>query len=117
MKTKSILFFGCVTLCFLSLSSFKSIDKNQDEIVLNATFDGHEDYGYNFIYTDADGEERTMTFQEIEESVLRSFDLNSDTLIKTKFKITYKITIEKSLDDNGNEDEEEINTIIKLEKK
>lgn len=116
MKTKLVLFFSCVTLCFLTFLSFKSINKGQDEIVLNATYDGHEDYGYNFIYFDTEGEERTITFQEVEELVLNSFNLNSEDLIKTKFKITYKITIEKSIDENGNEDENEINTILKLEK-
>lgn len=101
---------------FLSLSSFKIIDYGQDEVVLNATFDGHEDYGYNFIYADTEGQERTITFQKVEESVLSSFDLNSETLIKTKFKLTYKITIKRSKDEYGNEDEDEIYTLLKLEK-
>ncbi len=103
-----------------SLSSFESSNyfnqRIQDEIVINATYDEHEDYGYNFLYKDAEGEEKTITFHKVEQSVLDGFDLNAEALIKTKFKITYKISIKKSKDEFGNEDEDEIFTIIKLEK-
>lgn len=115
MKTKSVLFFSYVALCFLSLSSFKSIDNNQNEVVLNAIYDGHEDYGYNFLYLDKEGEERTITFQKVEESILSDFDLKSEALVKTKFKLTYKIAINKSKDEYGNEDEDEIYTLLKLQ--
>lgn len=113
MKTKSVF-----TICFLStslllLTSLKSV---QDVLTFEGIYDGHEDYGYNFLYKDKDGEERTFTFQKINEGILKEFDLNSETLVKTKFKITYITKIEVTKDENGFDDENEINTITKLEK-
>mgnify|MGYP003638445609 FL=1 len=121
MKTKFLIIVSVVAMLFFSLSSFKTStflrDINlQENLFLKATYDGHEDYGYNFIFIDGEGEEKTFTFQEVKASVLESFNLDDEALIKTKFKITYTIAIEKSIDEDGNESEDEINTIIKLEK-
>ncbi|WNH08178.1 hypothetical protein [Thalassobellus suaedae] len=121
MKTKFLIIVSVVALLFFSLSSFNTFlditDINvQDDLVLKGTYDGHEDYGYNFIYLDGEGEEKTFTFQDVKASVLEKFNLDDEALIKTKFKITYTTTVEKSIDEDGNESEDEINTIIKLEK-
>ncbi len=122
MKTKLLIIVSVVAILFFSLSSFKTSSflnkvNIQDELVLNGTYDGYEDYGYNFLFIDAEGDERTFTFQEVDESVFESFNLNDEALIKTKFKITYTTVIERTIDEDGNESEDEINTIIKLEKK
>jgi hypothetical protein len=122
MKTKLVSVYLMLGVLFFGLSSFNAqpdvlnVSAVQETATLNATYDGKEDYGYNFIFMDTEGNERTFTFQEVEASFLSMFDLYSDTLIKTKFKITYKVTVEKMVDENGNVDEEETNTIIKLEK-
>ena len=113
MKTKSVF-----TICFLvtSLLVFTSVKLSQDVLTLEAIYDGHEDYGYNFLYKDKDGEERTFTFQKVKEGILNDFDLKSKALVKTNFKISYTTKIEITKDENGFDDENEINTIIKLEK-
>ena len=100
-------------MSFLVLTSVKS---PQDILTLEAIFDGHEDYGYNFLYKDKDGKECTFTFQKVDEGILKEFDLNSGALVKAKFKISYTTKIEVTKDENGYDDENEINTIIKLEK-
>ncbi|MEW4923778.1 hypothetical protein [Algibacter sp. 2305UL17-15] len=125
MKTKKIIVLSGLVLCLLSLSSFKSTE-NTDEIISDAlvqegfivyaTFDGKEDYGYNFITTDKEGEEHTLTFQKVEDAVLKTFDLNSDAFVNTKFKITFNRDVKVSKDEHGNEDEDEVNTITMLEK-
>lgn len=123
MKTRVLLIFSAFVLSFFALTSFKSVtiladvvEFNIQESVVSATYDGHESYGYNFIGKHADDEEFTITFQKVDDAVLKEFDLDSEVLIKTKFKITYKTKVMVTKDSDGYEDEEEINTIIKLEK-
>ncbi|MDP5158065.1 MAG: hypothetical protein NWQ07_05755 [Flaviramulus sp.] len=87
----------------------------QETQVVEAVFDSHEDYGYNFIQT-KDSEEHTITFQEIDDAVLAMFDLNEAILIGTKFKITFTAKVFVTKDSDGYEDENELNTIKKLEK-
>lgn len=116
MKTKFIIL---INLLFFSLTSFSSSIEgnfNQDINVIEGVFDGHEDYGYNFItvHTDDDSE-HTITFQKINEELLNQFDLNAGTFIGKKFQITYQIKIKITKDENGFEDEEEILTITNLE--
>ncbi|MFV9550006.1 hypothetical protein [Algibacter sp. PT7-4] len=125
MNTKKIIVLSGLMLVFLSLSSFKSlsgfnanlITKNaQEGLIVYGVYDGKEDYGYNFITKDRDGEEQTLTFQVVKDDVLVTFNLNEDTLIGTKFKITFNRDLKLSKDEDGMDDEDEINTIIKLEK-
>ena len=73
MKTKYFVFFTLLSLTFFS---FKSINYNaaisisilQDTTTVEGVYDGHEDYGYNFIVKDNEGVERTLTFQEIDKT-------------------------------------------------
>lgn len=104
---------------FVANNNLKALYFNvldQEGLVVYASYDGKEDYGYNFVTKTKSGEEFTLTFQKVEESVLKAFDLNSDALVGTKFKITFNKVIKVTKDEHGNEDEEEINTITLLEK-
>lgn len=115
MKTKS---FTSIILLFLSLFTYASSTESltiQDSKTIEGVFDGHEDYGYNFIITHSDGSEHTMTFQSIKDELLSQFDLKSEEFIGKNFKITYQIKIKKTKDEYGFEDEEEILTITNLE--
>ena len=125
MKTKFLILFSSIFMLFFTLSSFKTANNlndsvikliDQNGLIVYAAYDGHEDYGYNFIVNDKDGEEKTLTFQKVEEEVLKAFDLNSETLVKTKFKITFNREIKVTKDPEGYDDENEINTITRLEK-
>ncbi len=120
MKT---IYLSVVTLFIIPLFSFVPLKTNttnivnQDPITIEAVFDGHEDYGYNFIVNqDNQDEEYTLTFQKINKAVSSEFDLESDALLGAKFKITYTTETIVTKDEDGYEDEEIINTIIKLEK-
>ena len=120
MKTRLLLVL-CVS-CFI-FSGFKTSDflithakSVSQEMNVNAIFDGHEDYGYNFIAEHSDGEEYTLTFQKVNDAILKEFDLNAEVLVGAKFKITYTTKIVVTKDADGYDDENEINTIIKLEK-
>lgn len=125
MNTRKIVVLSGLMLVLLSLSSFKITSgfradlvtvEEQEGLVVYATFDGKEDYGYNFITKDREGEDRTLTFQVVKDDVLASFDLNGETFIGTKFKVTFNRDLKLSKDEDNMEDEDETNTIIKLEK-
>lgn len=119
---KTFFLFTRVAMLVFVLTSFKTtanynnIELPAQEIqVVDGVYDGHEDYGYNFIITEED-DQYTITFQEVDEAVLKAFDLNQNALIGSKFKITYTSQITVTTDDDGYEEENEINTIKKLEK-
>ncbi|MFD1615615.1 hypothetical protein [Gelatiniphilus marinus] len=125
MKTQFLLKLIGFSLSVFALTSFTIAPKLnpnsnalaiQEEIVVNAVFDGHEDYGYNFIAKDKDDEEYTITFHEVKEELLKEFNLKSETFIGKSFSITYKTRVEVFKDNQGNDDENEINTIIMLKK-
>ncbi len=113
MKSNYIKIGLIVFLVFAGLTSFTSIS-NQERSTLIGIYDGHEDYGYNFIYLDANKDERTMTFQEIDEAVLDQYDLDSEDMLAAKFEITYTTSYETEIDEDGTEYENEINTITAL---
>ena len=104
--------------CFLLISFLvlTSVNKVQDTTTFEGTFDGHEDYGYNFIGVDEDDEEYTMTFQEVDEKLMETFNLDVDDLIGTKFMVTYKTKTETFKDEDGYEEDMETLTIVGLEK-
>ena len=77
---------------FLLTSMFLQVDTETFE----GTFDGKEDYGYNFIGIEEDGEAYTMTFHYIESSASKLFDLQSDAFIGKMFIVettSYEIAI------------------------
>ena len=121
MKTKFLVLSSVLVMSVIMFSSFKTENvnaieiKSQDELVVKGTYDGHEDYGYNFIVLDSEGVEITLTFERVEQSVLDTFKLDSEDLTNKKFKITYKVSAETEIDDEGTKYDIDVNTIIKLE--
>ena len=111
MKRKSIA--SLLILCFLTFTATLPI---QDTRTFEGVYDGYNENGYNFIGLNTDGEEFTMTFHKVDESLLKSFDLKSKTLIGAKFEGTYKTKLEPKKDEDGYEEEVEIHTIIALKK-
>lgn len=120
MKSKNIIQFVLVGVFMLTLSSFKNANNAalaiQEAKTITAIYDGAESYGYNFVYSNNDDEERTITFQNATENVLKAYHLESDALIGVTMKVTYTITMETEIDEDGFEDEIEVLTITKLEK-
>lgn len=123
MKSKYLLMLGSLFIVVLSFTSFTNATilsitdcVVQDTKVITAVYDGHEDYGYNFIAKNTNNDEYTITFQNINPEVLEAFDLNSGALVGSKFKITFITEIEVFADSDGYEDENEVNTITNLEK-
>lgn len=113
MKTKTTIVIGFLIVCFFSLTSMVTLN---DSETFEGLYDGYEEYGYNFIGVDEDDEEYTMTFQEVDPVLLKSFDLKSEALVGVKFMVTYSIKTETLKDEDGYEDEIETYTIMALKK-
>ncbi len=102
-------------ICFVMvpLFSLTSVIRQSDSETFEGVFDGKEDYGYNFIGFDDEGE-YTMTFHDIAPSVLKTFNLKSDSLIGTKFLVTFTTSIETETDEDGYDNDLETYTITSL---
>ena len=117
MKTKIlaiIAVLGLVNLSFISNSDLKSKCYFEDTII--GTYDGNYSGSYNFLVTEEDDYEEIMSFENIEESVLSSFKLKDKSLIGTKFEITYRTETIIEEDEDGDEQEFEVYTIMNLKK-
>ena len=117
MKAKKIIVLSGLVFCLLSLSSFKSIEASnivttdmleQEGLIVYAKYDGNEDSGYKFVVKDRNGNEQVLTFQTVDAAVLKSYDLNSEALVGTMFKVTFNKNIGLA---SG-----EVNTITNLKK-
>lgn len=115
MKIRLIILINVAMIALSATAHSNNFSIVQDMKTVEGVFDGREDYGYNFICVHSDGSEYTMTFQKIDAVLLEQFDLNAETYLGRRFKISYKVTIKKTKDENGFEDEEEILTITSLE--
>ncbi|TXE07043.1 hypothetical protein FUA26_12525 [Seonamhaeicola algicola] len=83
------------TICILLLAliSFKNTNTTQDLKTAKAIFDGYEDGTYYF--TDSEDDEKYYSFEKIDESILKTYDLTSKKYDGKVFNITYKIESEK----------------------
>ncbi|TDQ30118.1 hypothetical protein [Tenacibaculum caenipelagi] len=84
-------FIKIVFILFVT-SIFARTDGNQriiDPIKVTATFLGHDDYGYNFLFINEEGDEETIIFEVISEKLLEIYNLNDNKFIDQEFEITY----------------------------
>lgn len=117
MKTKILMAIPVLCLFLMSVQIFKShtYHPTSQDLKIVGVYDGNEGYGYNFITTHKDdGSEFTMTFQKIEEAVLKEFDLDAELFINQKFEVTYTVKTVVTKDENGFDDEVEVYTITHL---
>ncbi len=72
LRTKAILL-----LCFQSLNSFQTFQYSK---IYQGIYDGHQDYGYNFIGELKDKTENTITFHKLDYGVSSTINLDSKNL-------------------------------------
>ena len=109
MKTKSITIASFLMICLLMLTSVTTL---QDSKTIEVIYDNNEDNSCTFVGINAENEEYMITFHEIEESALKSYNLKSNKLFGAKFSVTYTTKTETE-----NDDKAETNTIIALKKR
>ena len=121
MNKKKLIVFGILALSMFTFSSFKADDNlkeinsatnfYQKGLIVYATYMGADDNGYTFEKKAKNGKLVSFTFHEIKPAVLKKFDLMSEALKGTHFKITF------DKDDKFTEDtSDDTNVITDLEK-
>jgi hypothetical protein len=113
MKTKSVVLISFLLVSLFALTSMNTL---QDQSTFEGKYDGREEYGYSFTGVNDEGDEYNMSFQKIDEAVLKAFDINTASLIGTKFIVTYTTKVKVEKDEFGMDDETEILTIVALKK-
>lgn len=118
--------FLVVTMSLLTTGLIaKSLEFNEHQtavVVLaktvTAEFSGYDADlgGYHFTYFDDDNEGISISFAEISEEALASFDLKSDSLIGENFVISYDTKM-IDVEADGESYQAEMNIIISLELK
>ncbi|WP_428740834.1 hypothetical protein [Tenacibaculum sp.] len=81
-----------IFILFVTTSVFGvTVDNSNtvDPIKVRATFQGHDDYGYNFLFINDEGDEETITFEVIAEELLEIYNLNDKKFIDQEFEIVY----------------------------
>jgi len=121
MNKKKLIVIGLLVLSLFTFSSFKGDDNLKDitavanfyqkGLIVYATYVGADDTGYTFEKKAKNGKMVFFTFHEIKPTVLKKFNLSSETLKGTHFKITF------DKDDKFTEDiSDDMNVITDLEK-
>lgn len=119
MKTKYIALIPMLCIFLMSVTPLPTkmslFQKSAQELKMVGVYDGNEGYGYNFITTHKDdGSEFTMTFQKVDDVVMKEFDLDADLFLNQKFEVTYTLKTLVTKDENGFDDENEVYTITRL---
>ena len=119
MRTKLIMTIPVFCLFLMSVNPVKMdafiCSSNVQDFKIVGIYDGNEGYGYNFITTHkSDSSEFTMTFQKVNDAVLKEYDLDAELFINQKFEVTYTVTKTVTKDENGFDDETEVYTITHL---
>ena len=116
MKTKFMMAIPMMCLFLMSVKPFESKESYAtQELKVLAVYDGNEGYGYNFIAKHEDDDsEFTMTFQKVEEKVMKEYDLDAELFLNQEFEVTYTVKTVVTKDDDGFDNEEDIYTITNL---
>lgn len=93
-------------IAFLAFVSIIAVEKDQDKMIVNATFDGYEEATYYFSGTD----EISYEFQKVDSVASTKYNLQDVQYKGKKFEVTY--ALETDLDEN--DDEYSIYTILDL---
>ena len=89
--------------------------RNAQDLKIIGIYDGNEGYGYNFVTKHKDdGSDFTMTFQKVNEAVMKEYDLDAELFLNQKFEVTYNLKIVVTKDENGFDEEDEVYTITHL---
>ncbi len=89
--------------------SFTTVTNAQDEIAAKAMFNEYNGESYSFTTIVKENEEaKTIEFSDIGAEILKEFDLKSETLKGKHFFITYAVSTETKMNDDGEEEDVEV---------
>lgn len=119
METKVIMAIPVLCLFLMSVKPFPLVASelytNAPDLKIIGIYNGNEGYGCNFITKHKeDDSEFTMTFQKVNEAVMKEFNLDTDVFLNKKFDVTYTIKTVVTKDEDGFDNEDEAYTITQL---
>ena len=76
----------------------------EDPTKVIATFQGFDDSGYTFSFTNDDDDEEVITFETVSEKILKTYNLKDSKFINQEFEITY--------DYQASEEDEEVEVLV-----
>lgn len=92
-------------------------NNSQNEVTAKAVYDGYFEGIYSFTIEGGDEfVEQTIEFDEVPNSVLKEYNLETDDYVNQHFSITYLMETEKMEDENGLEEEWTIFKLTSLKK-
>lgn len=109
MKTLFLALIAFVTLSFTSTNTKTA----------NVIFDGYDGEGYSFsTLTDENNEDTiALYFTTVDKKIIKEFNLESEETVGTEFTISYSVTTETTESDEGEEETQDIYTLLSLKKK
>ncbi|MFD0991812.1 hypothetical protein [Tenacibaculum geojense] len=82
---------------------------------IKATFDGFDEYGYSFLFTNEDDEEEIITFDSVSGDILKKYNLKDESLVGEEFEITYELVTVEDEDEETSSDKPVLKSIKKVE--
>ncbi|SHJ09203.1 hypothetical protein [Aquimarina spongiae] len=114
MKNSKNVLFVLIALFYCTLT-VKAQGLDEETETITGVFEGFDGEHFNFNYTTEDDEEDVMLFAKANPEVLEKFNLSNSKYVGKVFNVTYISEIETELDDDGDEQEYTVRTIIDLE--
>ncbi len=116
MKYIKILIPVVFVLFFCSyIPVIEKAENNQETEVITGIFEGYDGDVFSFKYTNEDGEDDVIVFPKISSEVSEKEDLTGDMYVGKTCNITYVSEVETEIDEDGDEQEYIIRTIVALE--
>lgn len=91
----------------------KDIDKGNETI--KGFFDNFDEENFTFIYLNGHNKEDTISFPRITPEILKKYNLSNNKYVGKTFNIIFNSEIEIEIEEDGDEQEYIIRTIIGLE--
>ncbi|MFC5048319.1 hypothetical protein ACFSTE_02735 [Aquimarina hainanensis] len=114
MKKSKNLVFVLIALFFCTLT-VKAQESDQETETIIGVFDGFDGENFSFNYTTEEDEEDIMLFPNIKPELLKKYNLNDEKFMGKTFNITFITETETEIDEDGDEQEYDVRTIIGLE--
>ncbi len=107
MKTLQRTIFILFVISSLGFSTNKK--SLTDPIKVLATFQGYYNDSYSFLFVNEEGDEEEISFENVSEKILSTYNLKDNNFIGQEFEITYNYEVSE-------EEETEFPVLISIKK-
>lgn len=114
MKNPKNMVFVLIALFFCSVT-VKAQASDEDTESIIGVFDGFNGEHFTFSYTNEEDEEDIILFAKTSPEVLKKFSLRNEKFKGKTFNITFITETETEIDEDGDEQEYNVRTIVGIE--